>query len=277
MISYMTKTDNSKCFITGCARNCAQYIPSVFENIQKISTLFSEVHVIIAFDYSTDNTLELLHQQKQNFPYMDILTHNQPLSPIRTERICSARNKLLAKMRTLYRPGWDYFIMIDLDDVCSAPINIENIRRYLARNDWDALSWNRDVYYDIWALSYSPYVVSCWNWGNQETCENVVEFMREDIKSRLNNLEEDQLLPCFSAFNGIAIYRLMKFMNCDYDWKTTPFDKLPRGDLIASIQTFNLYPHYRPCFDDCEHRSFHAQATEKNRAKIMISPHMVFN
>ena len=266
----------SKCFIVGCARNCAQYIEPVFFNIRQIASLFSDVHVIIAYDQSRDNTLQMLQIEKSKMAKMDILVNKNPLSPIRTERICNARNSLLDSMKRLYTPGWDFFIMIDLDDVCASPINVENIRRYLRRDDWDALSWNRDGYYDIWALSYSPYVVSCWNWGDQQTCENVVEFMRFDIQNRLTQCKEDELFACQSAFNGIGLYKFMKFINCSYGWKTKSFEKLNRSDLVASIQTFNLYPQYRPCYDDCEHREFHFQAAEKNGAKIRISPLSLF-
>lgn len=264
----------SNCFIVGCARNCARYITPVFENIRQISSLFRDTRVIISYDISQDNTLDILRAEEARTPNMEILTHTNPLSSIRTERIANARNRLIQRMKALYRKGWDYFIVLDLDDVCSTPINVENIRKYLGRTDWDALSWNREEYYDIWALSYSPYVVSCWNWG-EHSC-NIVDFMRQDIQLRLGKCGEDELFVCHSAFNGIALYRTVKFLDCEYVWKTMSFEHLPRDDLVTSIKTFHIYPKYTNVYDDCEHREFHRQAVVKNGAKIRISPLCVF-
>ena len=266
----------SKCFIVGCARNCGEHIPKVFENIRKLGTLFQDTKIYIAYDHSTDDTLSRLHAENATLPNMEIIVNIMPLSPIRTERICNARNTLLQTVKAQYKPGWDFFIMIDLDDVCAYPIKLENIRRYLGRTDWDCLSWNRPFYYDIWALSYPPYVVSCWNWGADSTCLNVIEHMRSDIQNRLNGCGETDLYPCNSAFNGIAIYRIVKFHDCVYDWKTMQFESLPQQDLVASIQTFRSYPMYRPLYDDCEHREFHRQAIAKHGAQIRISPFCAF-
>lgn len=267
---------SSKCFIVGCARNCGQHIHSVFENIKRLSTLFQETKIIVAYDHSTDNTLEQLNAQQSAFPNMEVIVNIMPLSPIRTERICNARNTLLETIKKQYQPGWDYFIMIDLDDVCATPINLDNVRKYLKRNDWDCLTWNRPFYYDIWALSYSPFVVSCWNWGNENSCLQVVDYMRMDLQERLQQINPDELFLCNSAFNGLALYRFVKFHNCVYDWKTMQFESLPHHDLVVSIQTFHTYPMYRPVYDDCEHREFHRQAIAKNNAKICISPLCIF-
>ncbi len=267
----------SKCFIVGCARNCGQHIPRVFENIRKLSTLFQETHVIIAYDHSIDDTLERLNAENTTLPNMEIIVNIMPLSPIRTERICNARNTLLQTIKQKFKPGWDFFIMIDLDDVCAQPINLENVGRYLGRTDWDCLSWNREFYYDVWALSYPPFVVSCWNWGGESTCLQVIDYMRMDIQRRLSECGENELYSCNSAFNGIAIYRFVKFHDCVYDWKTMQFESLPQHDLVASIQTFQTYPMYRPLYDDCEHREFHRQAIAKHGAQIRISPLRIFD
>jgi hypothetical protein len=268
----------SNCFIAGCARNCGRHIPSVFENIRKIATLFKQTKVLIAFDYSVDNTLELLNAEKANEANtnmdIEILVNTEPLSSIRTERIATARNRLIERMRQLYTPLWEYFIMIDLDDVCSSPINTENIAKYLYRTDWDALSWNRTTYYDIWALSYPPFVVSCWNWGGSS--RQVVHFMTENIHHHLSQLGEDELFPVNSAFNGLALYRSIKFLDCEYNWRTMAFEALPQSEVVHSIRVFGIYPQYTNVYDDCEHREFHRQAIAKNNAKIRISPLKIF-
>ena len=47
--------------------------------------------------------------------------------------------------------------------------------------------------------------------------------MRKDIIQKLDNLEEDKLFPCISAFNGFAIYRINKFRSVFYDGKRSSY------------------------------------------------------
>ena len=267
-----------KCFILGCARQCESFIDPVFRNILTLSQLFSHVCVIVAYDESYDNTLELLHEYKKNCPElcMEILTTDEPLSHIRTQRISNARNRLLKCMRSKYSAGWDYFIMMDMDDVCSRPIKPDVIQSYFARTDWDALSFNRPDYYDVWALSFYPFVISCWNWGSEEQCSSVVNQMRREIKSMLNRISPTSLLECYSAFNGFCIYRYSKFEGCQYDWLTIDLNMLERGAVVRNIDIVQYQPQLRPAFDDCEHRAFHRQAIITHNAKIRISPKMCF-
>lgn len=266
------KTVKSKCFIGGCAKNCAKYIEKVFENIKQIETLFDEIHIIIAYDESKDNTLELLETQNQNFNNFDLIINTKPLTNIRTENISNARNLVLDKIKELYTPEWKYFIMIDCDDVCTFPMNLDVLKSNLTKSTWDALSFNREYYYDTWALSYDPYIFSCWNWpnGNQ-----VVEQMTSTLQKKLSKLKSDELFPCYSAFNGFGVYRTSKFLNCVYDWKT-PVNLISKEQLDKNIKAVGTNPFIRPNNDDCEHRSFHLQAITKNKANIMISPEYLF-
>ena len=61
-------------FICGSVRNCEKYIHSVFLNIKQITNVFNDYHIILSFDISSDNTLELLtqHQQEYGIEKMDI-------------------------------------------------------------------------------------------------------------------------------------------------------------------------------------------------------------
>ena len=205
---------------------------------------------------------------------MDILVNPNPLTNIRVQNIANARNAILRHIHNLHKPGWDYFIMMDCDYVCETQININNLNKYLLRTDWDALSFNRIVYYDIWALSIDPYVFSCWNWPN---AKQLVFYIRDVIKNQLSKLNQDELLPCYSAFNGFAIYRYEKFKDCYYNWSIHESIRLiPKELLDKNIQCVGTNPYITANQDDCEHRSFHFQAIQKNGAKIMISPLFLF-
>ena len=56
-----------KCCICGPVRNCGKYLSRVLENIEKIGALFEEYVIIISYDKSDDNSLEILQKyQKKN-------------------------------------------------------------------------------------------------------------------------------------------------------------------------------------------------------------------
>jgi len=271
----MEKTINN-CYIGGCVLNCAPYLDKVFENIALIGQSFDKYKIIISYDHSSDNSLEIINRYKSTLP-IEIIINQNPVTDIREQNIANARNKILDWIRNDNDDSYNYFIMIDMDDV-SEPLIQENlyvIGDYLRRDDWDALSFNRVVYYDLFALSIVPYIFS--NWKNVNVYENLFQF----IKKRIAGLKPDQLLVCHSAFNGFAIYRKNIFIHCHYscDIKDSidlvdPF-LLDKNMKFANINE-NLYLTSQDDSVDCEHRSFHLQAIRDYGARIRISPYMLF-
>ena len=85
-----------------------------------------------------------------------------------------------------------------------------------------------------------------------------------------------------SSFNGFAIYRREKFIGCYYDGRVR-LDLFPKEYIIAhsraqkSKLVYKDYGHIKGRYEDCEHRAFHMEAITKNKARIMISPEVIFN
>ena len=76
-----------------------------------------------------------------------------------TVNIERARNKILNKVYNIYSE-YEYFIMIDMDDVSSKPINIDVLKDVLQEdkiNIWDGLFFNNSNYYDFWALNFKEF------------------------------------------------------------------------------------------------------------------------
>ena len=95
----------NKVVICGTAKNIEPYINQVFSNIYKIQDLFLESKVIIFYDKSDDNTLELL--KKEN---IEIIENVNPLNPLRVGRICEGRNRLMKYINDKqYDPDYDGF------------------------------------------------------------------------------------------------------------------------------------------------------------------------
>jgi hypothetical protein len=275
------------CYICGCVLNCEKYLKNIFNNIEKIGKIFDNYKVIVAYDKSNDNSLNIINQYKKDFNNIcdiEIIINSNVMSKYRTENISNARNSILEFIRNDKNHNYDYFIMMDFDDVCEKEIDINILNNYLINNNWDSLSFNRKNYYDVWALSIKPFVTSCWHWHEiQMESYFAVHIMKTYISNKLNNLDKNQLLECYSAFNGFAIYRKNKFINCKYSNNIFKSHGLIDNNLIReNFNELNIITCKKNSFfinflEDCEHRYFHLSAIKKNNARIMISPLYLFN
>jgi hypothetical protein len=279
-----------KCFVCGTVYNCEEYIDKVFQNIATIQNAFDDICIILSYDKCNDFTLKKLIHYKQTYSKYEIHINTNPRSPIRTENIFNARNAILDKMRELLATSkydeqeWTHFIMMDFDDVCSEPIEYPVLLQYISDewiDRWDALSFNREWYYDIWALSWYPFLYSCWGF---EDPLSVVYIMREEITRQLANVDKNSLFECDSAFNGFAIYRCSTFLKCHYDWHL-PKHFITEEQMNMNVAVLGFRQPLIP-FDsaedvpehnfDCEHRHFHMQAKHLFGARIFISPLCLF-
>ena len=267
------------CCICGPVKNCAPYLDKVFENIEKIGSLFDDYKIIIYYDKSKDNTLQKLKEYQNRNPRLQLYVNNKPVSPFRTHNIAIARNFCLNFVRN-NKERFPYFIMMDFDDVNCKNLNVEPLRNSLKREDWDALSFNTTPkYYDIWGLSIYPY---CFSYNHFE--ENVKNYniIQNYVSALLSKLPPNGLLPCISSFNGFSIYRTNKFLNTYYDGRVRK-DLIPPQNMAAHKAITNsklVYKKYVTVdgrYEDCEHRAFHIQARQNSGARIMISPEVLFS
>jgi hypothetical protein len=145
-------------------------------------------------------------------------------------------------------------------------------------NDWDALSFHRAHYYDIWALSLRPYVASFIHF---EKPTEVLHAMMRHVQKKLNALEPGQLLECGSAFNGFSLYRTSVFLDCTYDGHMC-MHLIPEEYVQENIEAnrsqivFHEQDWMNIREEDCEHRAFHWMAIQKHGARIRISPEKLF-
>ena len=118
-------SDNS-IYICGCVKNCNTYLPAIFNNIDKIIPLFSEYKILIAYDNSNDGSYETLLQLKSKYN-MEILVNNN-CTQYRTQNISNARNSIIKYIQC--NIPYDFFIMMDMDDACYSPININVLEKH---------------------------------------------------------------------------------------------------------------------------------------------------
>lgn len=291
---------NNNCIIGLCVYNNEPGLPSVLSNILKMSEskLFEKITVVAFYDYSSDKSYSIMEKFKSQYSNiinmviiinktiasrqmrMDLGGANRVLDKNRTTRIAVARNGILNYIRSQRSKGVynKYFIMMDSNEyACVGKINIETLCSALNRSDeWDSISFDREAgYYDYWALSFDPHIYSFYHVENRnETLNNMVTSFATKLKNAKNANAIDKqydkqydLIPVYSSYNGLAIYKTDAFLNCSY----------------SSDININLFPkHLLPSKilnnfkNDCEHRKFHLEAIKKNNARIVVSPLSIF-
>ena len=263
-----------KCCICSAVMNVAQYLPKIISNMKKMGGLFVEYQMIFYYDTSHDGTLNLLHQYEKDDDKMHIIvnTYRNP-SFNRTNHIAHARNGILEHVKKNYG-DYDFMIMIDADYVCTHPINPSILEKYLMRDDWDGLFFNKSYFYDLWALGLPELPYSMWHYKQPYSFKKY----QNTINDKLKKCPEGELVTVLSAFNGFGIYRLEKFKNTYYDGNER-LDLVPEFMMKYAEEQLGKKGrfHYDPnANQDCEHRAFHLQAIYNSGARLRISPEILF-
>lgn len=268
------------CCICGPVKNCGPYLQKVLENMAKIGAIFDDYKILIYYDKSSDNTLDILKQYQQTNPKMFFYVNKNKMSSFRTHNLAISRNFCLNFVRQ-NREKYPFFIMMDCDDVNCKEINTDILKKYLYTNNWDGLSFNTTPkYYDIWALSIYPFCFSYNHFENNVKYYNIIQDYVDKMLKK--SAQENRLLECISSFNGFSLYRTNKFLNTYYDGRIR-LDLIPKSNLEShknitrSKLVFKKYVTVDGHYEDCEHRAFHIQARQNSGAKIMISPEILFS
>jgi len=260
-----------------CVFNNGFGLPYVFQNIERIQTLFEDkIQIVIAYDESPDNSLGFIMSKLNDFQIHIIKNNNRPDFTYRNGYICFARNLILKYIRENI-PDTKYLMMMDSNEyACVGDIQLETLQETLDREkEWDAVSFDRSAgYYDYWALSFDPFIYSFFHTNNMES---VLEKMKMEFKLQLDDAKEkNAFLNVYSAFNGFAIYKWSIFKECEYSININlslfPDNTLEKQVVETGIK---LLPVFNNAYD-CEHRHFHLQAIHTKNARICIYPKSIF-
>ena len=214
--------ENYKICLLGACRNAEPFLPQVLSNLDTIASWFKECRIVIYENDSTDRTHELLDTWK-NVPthathrHVVIGSKLDTRFPHRTERLAFIRNTLLCHIP----PDFDYFMMLDMDDVFLHPVEKESFDSCFAMKEkWDVVTANGyNAYYDIWTLRI-PGVIEfdCW-WKFRElmdsgkyTKEQAVYEAVSKFNTYMNNVTEPMYVD--SAFNVGMISKVSAVRPC---------------------------------------------------------------
>jgi hypothetical protein len=273
-----------------CIKNCGKYLNRIFENINSVKGLDGiNVYAVFVYDKCTDNSVSLLNNYKDLNPSNTIVKQIDNPSPARTVRIAKARNACLDVVYTELK-DIKYHIMIDADDVCAKNWNVKLLNDYLHNfdnDDWDTISFNRDNYYDIWALLFDNFRHHCWGFQRNQG-SNIVRTMKTLISKKLSSCKSNSL-EVLSAFNGFAIYNTLRFKGFTYDGSIknalplfteqerldteAEFKKLGVAAKCNNNPSISSHSFLKP-EECCEHIYYHVTAHQAGR-KIKISKHKI--
>ena len=258
--SNFIKYTESPVYITGTAKDIGPSLPAVIGNSYIVASLFKAYSIII---YCNKTDIDVLKRSGwlNNDTNVHVIEEGEypPWSTL-PDRLSIGRNKLMAEVRKQMdekKEDMDnaFLVMMDLDGVIGHIFNRSVLEGALVKNDeWDSVSFNRKRYYDIWALRYKKIDTNCWGYGKDSN--RLVKIIMNDITQQLATNDGNQFFPVYSAFNSLAIYKLITTADCEYNGENKePYVISPNGD--------------------CEHVAFHKCMREKNNAKIVIDKHFL--
>ena len=309
-------------YVLAVGRDMEKSFPLYKEFVDTLLKAFSDTQVYFYENNSKDKTKELLADYaatNSSFHLtMENLTHDELLRLSRASRlnndpnrmacIAFARNKLLDAIEPLIKED-DIVLWIDPD---MHKIPLMDILIHWIRNfpkGVDALFANglsvNGKYYDAFAYRDKKWLISVELMGDGPWRQNCYNEIQRVIPM------DSQLIPVYSAFGGLALYRGTSIkgsrycgeVNAEYDWYVKSLRKIQPNhpnfcfmrenkipeNIDSRIQGVYLFDKkgdpdalfYKHCSDYnfpaiCEHVVFHASMMRKGHNKLFICPSLVY-
>lgn len=283
----MVEKDSTLC-IGMCIFNNINGVSYLFSNLIHIynSGIFARVDFVFIYE-SYDATLcEITNLIRDDFfprvpnARVEMIQNQYPWEPVRQRNIGHARNTFLDYLRLLRGTKtieFSHFAFMDFNDyACIGDINTDVLREVMdLQSEWDSVSFMREAgYYDMWALSFYPYVHSFFHF--ERHWRDVLERMRKMFDSVVIRAIHSgkSFLSVYSAFNGFALYRCSTYLS-DEEPRIRYSDDIQPAFYPPNALAEQLYLVDAPLDgrinEDCEHRYFHmVSAQSPHNARIYI-------
>lgn len=281
--------------ICGIARDVAEALPNTMHEMERVGKQFADYRIIIYENNSTDGTTQILQQWAEENAKV-IFIHEDWIDPpkARTESIAYARNQTLIEAER-YR-NFDLLLMADMDFTTAWPV--DEIVRSADCEGWDCVSANGisddGFYVDAYAFRdrsfpFGPEVIGDAWWKKR------VPFA----------IEGKEWHPVYSAFGGLALYKMESIRGCRYNGLALPSlrdfykeilkeaDKCWQVDYYLDMRgipanydvntisiVFAFNTNWERPWDYlkvtcCEHVNLHAEMRKKGCGRIFVNPKMV--
>ncbi len=210
---------------TGVARNCAEHLPGVLENLGRLAALYGDASFVLAVSDCTDETLPLIEHwmEGRRGTVIDLGVLAGRL-PKRTDRIAFARNACLDEIRRSETAAHDHLVVADLDDVMAAPVPADGFlgaARWLEGGSARAAAFANAAprYYDIWALRHDVWCAGdCWHaiWFRDPGESFEAAKIREAFARQIAIPAWLPPIGVRSAFGGLGLYKMSHALAARY-------------------------------------------------------------
>lgn len=208
----------------GPVRNCGNFLDKIFNNIERIGSLFKSYSCVFVESDSVDNSLELLNDYAKNNPNIHVISLGvlEGKIPSRTARIATARNvgiDFCEKNGIL--DTHEFYVQMCVDDVNAQEIDLEGILSCFKYDldDWDGMTANQNRYYDLWTLRCKGWLdYDCYyELGHRPSYMSYDDAVNIFIGSRFIRIPKNHgLIEVEAAHGGLSIYKSSIAKGCRY-------------------------------------------------------------
>ena len=274
--------NNLNVIFAGCAKNCDEYLPDVFNNIKNYSSLFKKTFKIIVENGSTDDTKKILKNHEDD----ECIIHFRDdfnLIEHRTIRLALARNLIIGDIKNNQKlKDFDLLIMIDFDDRGIFKVDENNLIRAIeflfSKNDIAGVFGNQPgLYFDMWALTYQHDFKSDYFGDALKLAASKMQSTDKINKEILSDLKKNYFdkkkisfpinsspVKVLSAFGGLGIYKIKKIRDNKNVYE---------GEQELSLR-FKDGVNKKIFYQRCEHKSFH-QGFHDINSDLFILPYLI--
>lgn len=257
---------DKKIIITSTVSNAQDFLYPFFENVKKISKLFTDVKCIIVESNSTDNTIDILKDVKKNIYDFDGYSMGVISSNSRTDRIATSRNYYLDIVETQYL-DYDYLLVMDANQTNIDVIDDKAIESNFQHNGWDMMCANQSIlYYDLWALRHDYLMPDdCWTkiW-NKPSFMSIEDAKNIWLTSRFINIPSNHPpIKVESAFGGSAFIDISKIKGARHTGITRHGTEICEWvEFCRSLNNGNSKIFINPKFINQQSRNTHTLCKE---------------
>lgn len=235
-----------KAIFVGIARDNTPQLPSVMSHIEYIGQHFADYRVIVFENDSSDATKLILNLWHLVNPLVRVESKdfwNKKRPSIKF--LADIRNQYVKHLSDKEYGDFDIVIVLDMDTVYG--VDIRGIKDSFSKIDrWDVVCSNgimnyRGKMYDAFAFRNSEFPYSPRDYEAKFGANYWDEYVYEIQKSYD---PKGDLMPVYSCFGGMAIYKKYLFDNCTYDSE----------------------------HGDCEHVFLHQCMRSRHNARIFMNP-----
>lgn len=220
---------NESVLICGVVKNCGNKINFNVNLAIKTGEIFEDYKIVIYENNSTDHTKQELNkfilnpnivikseninvEEKSDFKLWAYTEITGSSHPCRIEMIANARNKILDEINKDEYNKFTYVIWIDMDSNGWDLNGIVN--SFYKKEVWDVVYANNPKhYYDMYAFRGGKFLLGP---------EIIGEFFWKNL-SVIQLDKSENLIPIYSAFGGLGIYKKEIFRKHKFDFMVNEY------------------------------------------------------